>query len=511
MRTVRRALAWRRLPAAVGAFVVLLVLLLGAQAAAQSPEAAAQPVQRFESTGQATIGGMRVRYRALVEETQVTNDSGEPTASLVSTSYLRSDVPDDAIRPIVFVFNGGPGSAGLWLQMGLVGPRRVALEDPIHPPTVPPYQLVDNGDSLLDVADVVIFDPPGTGFSRILDAGKPEDFYGVQQDARVTIRFMRDWIRRHDRWNAPRFLMGESYGTIRAAVVAKLLVGGPFGSGSMDALTLNGVILLGQAMGGSSGFGPANDLPSFAATAWYHGRVDRAGRTLEQFTDEAQAFAAGEFLLALYAGHDLDPARRTELAERIAGLTGLSASLILDNDLAVSSGTFSSRLLADQDLEVGQYDSRYVLPLEASGGDPVADDPAMAQYVPAFVGALNLHLRDELGVTLDRDYLPIEFHKVNGRWDYGSGPGVYVPADHATDLATAMRRNPALRLFVGTGWYDLVTTVGDARYTIASHDFPAGRVTQRTYESGHMPYLGDDSRERLAADLRAFIVEASRP
>jgi carboxypeptidase C (cathepsin A) len=184
---------------------------------------------------------------------------------------------------------------------------------------------------------------------------------------------------------------------------------------------------------------------------------------------------------------------------------------VLQNDLRVSTDVFVRSLLADQGQQVGKYDSRFVLPLAGDGGDPVADDPAMGQYVPGFVAALNLHLRDELGVTIDDAYLPIEFHKVNARWDYGHGPGVPSRANHADDLAVAMRRNPGLRLFVGTGYYDLVTTVGSAEYTIAHGEFPAERVSMKTYESGHMPYLGEDSRKQVAADLRTFITAASRP
>jgi carboxypeptidase C (cathepsin A) len=476
---------------------------------ASTPEPARAPY-RIESDAQATINGTRVRYRALVEESFVTDAAGRRTASLVSTSYFRENAAKDVARPVVFVFNGGPGSAGLWLQMGMVGPRRIDFPDDLNPPTTPPYNLVDNAESILDVADVVIFDPPGTGFSRVLPDGKPEDFYGVKQDAAVTLEFIADWIRRHGRFNSPRFLLGESYGTIRAAVAARLMAGGPFGSGSMDAITLNGVILLGQAMGGDSGDASwATSLPSLAATAWYHGKVDRQNRSLEQHVRDAAAFAGGDYIQALYAGSRLDDGVRQKLAARIAALLGVSTDLVLQNDLRVPTDVFARSLL--QGKQVGKYDSRFVLRLDGDGGDPVADDPAMGQYVPGFVAALNLHLRDELGVTIDDAYLPIEFHKVNARWDYGLGPGVPSRANHADDLAVAMRRNPALRLFVGTGYYDLVTTVGSAEYTIAHGDFPAERVTMKTYESGHMPYLGGDSRKQVAADLRAFITAASRP
>jgi len=508
--------AWKKAPAATLVLGMVLVVSgaapLWAQPSAHTDAGdQSRPPRHFETSGQAQIGGARVRYRAQVEETFVTNDAGQRTASLVSSSYLREGA-GDAARPLVFIFNGGPGSAGLWLQMGLVGPRRVDFDDDVHPPTAPPFRLADNAESILDVADVVIFDPPGTGYSRVLEAGKPEDFFGTTQDAKMTVNFVRDWVQRHSRWNSPRFLLGESFGTIRAAVVAKLATGGPFGTGHMDALTLNGVILLGQAMDGGSGEASfATDLPSFAATAWYHGKVERGDRTFEQHLAEAKEFAGGEYIQALFAGSRLDPGKKQQVAGRIASLIGLSEAVVLNNDLRISPDTFARSLLGEQGEQVGMYDARFVLPLASSGNDPVADDPAMAQYVPAFVAALNMHLRDEIGVDIDEPYLAIEFHKVNGPWDYGSGPGVHVPLHHSEDLAIAMRRNPELQLFVGTGYYDLVTTVGSAEYMVAHADFPAERVTLRNYQSGHMPYLGKESRQRLANDLRQFIVKASRP
>jgi carboxypeptidase C (cathepsin A) len=504
--------------------VPALLLLAAGSAAGQAPEgappaeaAAVAPARApyyFESRAEAHINGEKVRYRAVVEESFIENPGGQKTASIVTTSYFREAVKNAAERPVIFVFNGGPGSAGLWLQMGLMSPRRVDFADDVNPPTVPPYQLTDNAESPLDVADIVIFDPPGTGFSRVLPAGKTEEFYGTQQDAKVTLHFIQGWIRRHNRFNSPRYLVGESYGTIRAAVVAKLMAGGPFGSGSMDAITLNGVVLLGQAMnmGGDSGdISFANILPSLAATAWFHGKVDQNAATLEQHVGKARQFAANEYIQALYAGSRLDATRKQQLAETLAGLTGLSAGMIVSNDLRISTTSFANALLADSGQQVGKYDSRYVLPLSSSGNDPVADDPAMGQYVPGFVAALNLHMRGDLGVEIEEDYLPIEFHKVNGRWDYGRGPGIHVPTNHAEDLAVAMRRNPQLRLFVGTGYYDLVTTVGAAEYTVSHTDFPAARVVMKNYASGHMPYLGEEARKQIAADLRRFVTEDSQP
>jgi carboxypeptidase C (cathepsin A) len=500
-----------RLFAAVLVCLCLACTESAGAAAESTPDGASADTRtpyRHEVRREGRFGGTAVAYRAIVEETFLGDPSGKPTASVVSISYIRTNVPRGTERPVVFVFNGGPGSASLWMHMGFVGPRRVDFGNDVEPESTPPFRLADNAESPLDVADFVLFDPPGTGFSRILPDGKPEQYYGVQQDAQATVDFIRAWIQSHERWNSPRYLMGESYGTVRAAVVAKLLAGGPFGTGHMDGITLNGVILLGQSMdsGGAGRDGVyVNSLPSLAATAWYHGKVDRENVSLEEHVEAARRFAAGEYLDALFAGWNLDDAGRSRIAERLSALIGLPAAEILERNLRVSNGEFAERLLAAEGREVGMYDSRFVLPLANDGNDPVADDPAMGQYVPGYVAAVNLYLRGELGVRLDRSYDAIEFRSVNARWDYGSGPGVHVPRNHAEDLAVAARRNPALRIFVGSGWYDLVTTAGAAEYVLAHSGIERERVVIRNYASGHMPYLGPESRQALADDVRRFV------
>lgn len=498
----------------VGVLATLALACTGTAGAAPNPpgqhaDAAPPEPYRLEAEREGRFGGEAVEYRTIVAETFLGDDSGKPTASVVSISYLRTDLRGDADRPVIFVFNGGPGSASLWLHMGFIGPRRIDFGNDIQPETTPPFRLADNTESPLDAADLVLFDPPGTGFSRILSGGNTEQYYGVQQDAGATVDFIQAWIREHGRWNSPKYLMGESYGTIRAAVVAKQLAGGPFGTGSMDGITLDGVILLGQAMDMSGSAGRdgrfINSLPSLAATAWYHGKVDRDGSTLAQHVEAARRFAAGEYQDALYAGWALGDDARRRIAERLSVLVGLSAEEILADDLRVANRDFAERLLAAEGKEVGMYDSRFVLPLANDGDDPVADDPAMGQYVPGYVAAVNVYLRQELGVELDRSYDAIEFRSINGRWDYGYGPGVPPAQNFTEDLATASRRNPALRIFVGTGYYDLVTTVGTAEYTLAHSGIERDRVRFRNYESGHMPYLGPDSRRALAADIRRFV------
>jgi carboxypeptidase C (cathepsin A) len=478
-KTNTRHALWKR---TLGASLVMVLLLVSGGAntvlAQTSSGSKPEPPRRFETNHQGDFGGERVRYKAIVAESFLKSPEGRRAASLISISYIRSNVPKGQIRPVVFVFNGGPGSSSVWTHMGLVGPRRVSFGDEVNPETTPPFRIADNPYSILDVADVVLFDPPGTGFSRVLPDGKPEQFYGVMQDAQATVSFIEDWVNEYARWQSPRFLMGESYGTIRAAVVAKLLAGGPMTTGHMEGLTLNGVILLGQSMNfGVRELSFANGLSSFAATAWYHGKVDHTDRTLEQHVAEAAAFAANDYARALYAGTRLSEDDRNAIANRIAELTGLSAEFVLEKDLRISRGAFSTELLRDEGKQVGSYDSRFTLPLKASGNDPVADDPAMGQYVPAFIAVLNSYMRDELGVSVAEQYRAIEFREINARWDYGGGPGSRPDRNFADDLAAAMRRNPGLHLFVGRGYYDLVTTMGAASYMLAHTNIPRDRGT----------------------------------
>ncbi len=490
------------------AAVLMAAPISPAPALAQT--AATSAPMRFETQHTGTFGGKSIRYKAVVEQTPIMGADGQAIAQIVATSYIRTDAPKGTVRPVIFVFNGGPGSASVWLHMGIMGPKRVAFTDDVKPETTPPFKITDNPDSPLDVADIVLFDPPGTGYSQVMP-GKESQTFGVEQDAIITAGFIQGWLRQYDRANAPKFVVGESYGTIRAARLAKLLAGGPSETGSMTGLTLNGVILLGQAMDMSAKGDTAylTGLPTMAATAWYHGAVDKSATTLAGQISDAQGFAADDYLRVLYLGDRATPAEKAAVAAKLSTLTGLTPDYILRQDLRVTLNEFASEVLASENIQIGMYDGRYTLPLKSSGGDPVADDPAMGQYVPGYLAALNTHFTQNLGVKIDAPYKAIEFLTVNARWDWGGGAGVPPSKNYATDLAVAMRRNPSLKLMVGTGVYDLVTTLGSADYTIAHAGIDQNAVTFKTYESGHMPYMGPDSRKALSADLRTFITASS--
>ncbi len=462
--------------------------------------------RRFVSDGEGQFGGQRVRYRLIAEDTITSGADGRPGAAIFSFTYLRIDEPASAERPVVFVFNGGPGSSSIWMHMGLFGPRRISLPDPLNPPTTPPFELEDNPHSILDLADLVMIDPPGTGFSRVLATGRSEDFFGTAADAAVTAAFIENWLDVHGRWNSPKYLVGASYGATRAALAARSLMGGPTDpAGRLSGVGADGAVLIGQTVSSPDGANErqAASLSALSATAHYHGRAGQ-GRSLNDFAGAAAEFARTRYLPALFAGDRLPPQEKREIARILADFTGLEASWIENNRLRISSTDFRQGLLAGEGLEIGAYDARYVLPVRGrpESPDPVGDDAAMARYSPAFAAGLKL-LFAEANIAVDAPYEPVAFRKVNAVWDHAMPPGA-LPAPAA--LAAVMRVNPDFRLLIATGHYDLVTTPGDADYFAAHAGLPADRVALARYPAGHMPFLGEDSAKALSADIRTLIM-----
>jgi carboxypeptidase C (cathepsin A) len=494
-----------RVLALVGA--VAAGLVFSASSRASGAESAPSTPRSFVSTHTGSFGGTSITYSVTAADTYLEAGAGHPTATIFAFSYLRQGVRDPATRPVTFIFNGGPGSSSLWIHVGALGPRIVDLGDALHPPTAGPFpQIRANPLSPLDVTDLVFIDPVGTGFSHLLPGGKPEQYYGVEEDARATAEFIETWLTQNHRWSSPKFVLGESYGTVRVCELVKVAYGGPFAGGQLPAITFNGAILLGTALGGGSGYAALQSaLPSLAAVAWYHGKIDKGGRTFESFIEEARQFAATDYGAALYAGNRLTPEQRQAIAKRMAALTGLPEDYLLKNDLRISPRAFAEELLRDRHQQVGLYDGRYVLPSDGAGPDPVADDPAMGQYVPAFVAAFHEYLHDELHIPLEESYQVIAFRDVNAHWKFGPQGLQGQEGLYAADLAAAMRRTPAMRLMVGAGYYDLVTPFGAAEYALSQVDLPHDRVFFKYYESGHMAYLGIQPTKEFMRDLRAFL------
>jgi len=493
-----------------------------AGAGSNSPAAAPFSPREFVTHHEGVFGGEKIRYTAIAGDTVLMNEAGSPAATIFSFSYIREDVKDRTARPVFFVFNGGPGSSSIWQHLGFFGPRRVALGDAVNPPTTPPFALQDNPYALLDLVDVVLIDPVGTGFSHLLPGGNAKQYYGVEQDGRATVEFIESWLTKQGRMNSPRFIVGESYGVTRAIVVARTLMGGPFSeTGRLTAIPLNGLVIMGgspmmENHGQEGDITYANALPTLAATAWYHQKAGGAGTmgsatlgsaTLDGVVGAAQTLAGDEYLKALYAGDRLDTPSGRRVAEHLASITGLSADFILQKKLRVSMDDFRRELFRDKGLIVGAYDSRFTLPTGQDEGplDPVSDDAAMGKFSAAFVGAMDVYLRDELKVKVETPYEAIAFKTVNSGWDYGPGNKPGGPTTRAEDLAAAMRRNPRLQLLSASGAYDCVTTLGAAAYGLAHSGLPLDRVSTRIYPAGHMVYLGDSGAAAFAADLRKLV------
>ena len=463
--------------------------------------------KRFESRGEVTIRGERVAYTAIAADAPLYDDAGRAEATMFSFTYLRSGVRNAASRPVLFAWDGGPGSSSVWLHMGLLGPRRVVIPDPVHPPMLPPFPLAANANSLLDIADIVLIDPVGTGFSRMLPGSSPAEFYGGDPDVRTVVQFMQRWLTTYHRWNSPKFILGESYGATRAALVAKALMGGPTSPvEQLPAVSLNGVIVLGpeiQESGHRTIRDRASELPTMAATAWYHRKVVTK-LSLPAFVSQTEQFADGPYIDALREGRGLSAAGLSRVATRMSSFIGIPARSLVRDGLRLSRVTFLKTLLRDRHVAMGMYDTRLVLPSMPRGDpdDPVADDPAMGQFTPAYVAAFNDYADVDLGISLRRRYDAIDF-AVDVQWR---------PARQAMplrDMSAAMRTNQGLRLFVGRGYYDMAVPLGQTDALLNGVALPRERVTIRTYRAGHMIYLGRDEAGELSEDLRTFIRAAS--
>lgn len=473
----------------------ILVIALAAQAQTAVPRS-------FATRHTGVFNGQNVCYTATVGETVLTGEGGAKVASLFSTAYVREDVPDARRRPVIFAFNGGPGSASLFLHLGLLGPNRVILPADVNADVAPPYRLIDNSYSVLDVADIVLIDPVETGYSRILPGAKRQTFYTAAGDAKSFAQAIRLWIKTNGREDSPKYVLGESYGTIRAVLLAEELANGA------PAVTLDGVVLLGQAVNivetvqrAGNIVGYAANLPVLAAIAWYHGRADKAGRSLANFLDDAYSFAMGDYLTALAKGRDLPDAERSRIAGRLAEFSGLSAAYYLSHDLAISKESFRLELLKDKGLILGRSDARYTGPAAAAGKAPA--DPAARLQLP-FEALIKEHLTKTLGVTLTDDYRPLD-RAAGAGWDYGGAPSPFTDYDLAGTLARVMTSQTNLRLMIGTGLYDTMTTTGATRYLVARSGLPVERVISRSYEGGHMFYTNEASLKAVSGDLRDFV------
>lgn len=448
-----------------------------------------------------TFGGSRITYTATVAEQVLKDDKGKPKAAIVTTAYIAE--PRNPGRPVTFLFNGGPGSGSLWLQMGAFGPKRVAIPSDARDDGAPPYPILDNPDSLLDVTDLVFIDPVGTGFSHTIGDTKGEDYWGVTKDAKSVAAVIRKWLDENGRWNSPKYLGGESYGTTRSAAVVNEL------EGSYNDVALNGVILISTVLDFGAGaetegaeLGYITTLPSMAVTALYHGKAPAASP--EAFAEEARQFAIGPYAAFLLKGQKAGAEERAAVRRELARFTGLSEAYLDKADLRVTSGRFYKELLRDRGLTVGRLDSRYTGRDYDSAGEIPDNDPSFYGIDAGYTAAANSYFRETLGYQTDQQYVTIG--RV-GEWDWklpgGRDTNAYLNV--TPYLGKALRENSGLRIFVGQGWYDFATPFFAAEYALTRTGIPQDRIVYSYYDSGHMMYVRDQDRSKLSADVRAFI------
>ncbi len=513
-------------------------------AAAKSPKAS-EPAPPPDSTTQGAIdeGGQHIAYTAIAgtitvgatdtDDAQLGPDGkplpgsqlalaapkepadAPPVAHMFYVAYFKTGA-NAGNRPITFFYNGGPGSSTMWLHMGSLGPKYVETAGNTHLPGAP-YKLINNPDSLLDASDEVFIDMPGTGFGRLAgkDAGKA--FWGVDQDAEAFARFIARFLVKYDRWNSPKFLFGESYGTTRSAVLADLLE-------NEKSIDLNGVMLLGQIFSFPMATGaprPGMDLPyelalpTYAATAWYHKKLSPQPQALEPFLKDVEDFALGEYMHALAQGNHLSDAEKQQVAEKLHEYTGLPVDYIIKADLRVTASEFEKTFDDPEGMTTGRYDTRFLGPTLDPLSESSEYDPQSAAISSAYFSLLNLYLRQNLKYGEGQTYLPRALFDGVGwnmvRQGSGGGLGNALGLNVSADLAEAMKTNPRLKVMVNDGYYDLATPFFAAEYEEEHLPIPASltrNIEYDWYEAGHMAYIRDECRKLLHDRVAAFIKSA---
>jgi carboxypeptidase C (cathepsin A) len=433
-----------------------------------------------------------------------------PTARMFYVAYFKKDAKAED-RPITFLYNGGPGAATVWLHMGSVGPKHVVTDTDTHMPAAP-YKMVDNSNSLLDVTDLVFIDMPGTGFGRLTgkDAGKA--FWGIDEDGNAFARFIARFITKYDRWNSPKFIFGESYGTTRSAVLADILE-------NKQSIDLNGVILLSQIFNFTTDIdfptgNPGVDLPyvlalpTYAATAWYHKKLPTQPPALEPFLKEVEDFTNGPYAHALALGTDIGADEKQSVAEKLHEYTGLPVAYLLKADLRVNGGEFEKTLQDDANLTTGRLDTRFSGPTMDPLSEGADYDPQSAAISSAYVSLFNDYVRKTLKYGDGQTYLPqAQFDGTPWDFKHHDNP---VSVNVASDLAEAMKTNPRLKVMVNGGYYDLATPFFAAQYEEKHLPIPqslAKNIEYDWYESGHMVYVRDESLKQLHDRVAAFITK----
>ncbi len=453
------------------------------------------------------VGGRVLKYTATTGMMPLRNsDTDEVEANVFFIAYTL-DNPGPR-RPLMFSFNGGPGAASVWLHLGAIGPRRVKMQpDGNMPP--PPFELVDNQQTWLDQTDLVFIDPVGTGYSRATKKEFQKKFFGMRGDISSVGEFIRLYLTRYERWNSPLFLVGESYGTTRAAGLSGYLID--------RGVAFSGVVLVSSVLNFQTlGFGTGNDLPyilflpSYTSTAWYHKKLpsDLQSQDLATVLRQAEQFAAGAYRDALDKGDRLTAQERQDIVTQVSRFTGIDQRVVAENDLRLTQGVFCRELLRDQHKVVGRLDSRFIGDTAPPGDRYGYDDPTMAVIRPPFTAAFNSYVRSELGYKTDAEYYVLGGGITHWDWDVEQGY-----PDTSAALREAFVKNPYMKLFVASGYFDLATPYYATQYTLNHMDMGAQqhqRISLGYYDAGHMMYIRTESLDRLKQDVAGFLSNALR-
>jgi len=527
MKSVHQSGVW--MLAALAA--VLLSPSIGAQETrpgAQTPSAGAEqhkdsekdkdipvpPERPVTTRHELALNGKTLKYTATAGTLVIRDEEDKPYGSIFYVAYTL-DGAEPRTRPLSFLYNGGPGSASLWLHMGSFSPVRIVTDSP-NPTAGPPFKLVPNEYSLLDKSDLVFIDAPLTGYSRAVGKATPKDFTGVDQDLHAFDRFIVRYLSVNQRWNSPKFLIGESYGTTRSAALADML--------GNDGVQLNGVVLISSILnynvraGGYDTLYVAN-LPSYAAAAWYFNKIPNKPADLAAWVEQARVFASGPYAHALFSGHNLPVAELDSVAKEVSRLTGLSLEYVKETNLRISPTRFRKEVLRQDRKTLGRYDMRFEgVDLDAAGESP-SYDASDSGIAGAFIAALHDYLERELKYESTDDYRPSA--NSIGQWDWkhkptsgapGGGGGEQAQPYVAADLASAIRKNPHLRVFSANGYFDLATPFFATEYDLSHMNLDPelkGNVEFGYYPSGHMIYLNVGALHQLKDDLAAFIAKAA--
>jgi carboxypeptidase C (cathepsin A) len=470
--------------------------------------AAAFPAEPVVTHHEVKLGGKTYAYTVTTGMIPLKNEAGEKEADVFFMAYTLDNAGDMAKRPLMFSFNGGPGSSSVWLHLGALGPKRVRmLEDGSLPP--PPYRLVDNEFTWLDQTDLVFIDPVGTGYSRAAKPDLGKKYWSLQGDIDSVGEFIRLYLGRYRRWTSPLFLVGESYGTTRAAGLAGSLI--------EKGIAFNGIVLVSSILNfQTTDAGRGNDLPyqlflpTYTATAWYHKKLPAdLQQDLRKTLDEVQKWAVTDYAVALAKGDGLTAKERQEVIDRLSRYTGLSKRYVEQMNLRIEIFRFCKELLRDQNRTVGRLDSRITGFDRLQASERPDFDPSMTAIRPPYTALLNDYVRGSLGFNTDLEYY-ILGGGIKSPWEWGTGRGEGYP-DTSEPLRAAFAKNPYMKLFVASGYYDLATPYFATEYTLNHMGLEKslrGNVSTAYYEAGHMMYIHDRSLEKLKRDVATFLKSA---